>query len=327
LAQNRLLYIHNFSNMKRFVTRTVLLILLPVLALVTVCEYFLRKIPDDYSYKNEWLTNKANTVKILVIGSSDSFFGIEPCFFSENAFNAAHVSQSIKYDHFIFTKFFNEMDSLKVLVLSVPYGSMLEFGPEKGIEDWRAKYYSIDYGCKYHRFDLKYNLEIENGLHLKNVAYSILGKINRRTCNDLGRDMDGNLKNREKNWEQTGAMAAKAQTVENIDTIIWTKNKMLIEDMINRCGQKHVYVILLTTPTYHTFRENLDPIQLDLMVESCEGFEKQHDNVCYLNLLADDRFQPDDFYDTDHLNEFGAEKLTFILQQVIDSIDLLNKGL
>ena len=296
--------------------------MLPVSLVVAICEHFLRKIPNDYAYKNEWLTNNASSIKILVLGNSHSFWGIEPDFFSENAFNAAHVSQSLKYDHFIFTKFFDEMDSLEVLILPISYGSMLGSGPEGGIEDWRAKYYSIGYGCKYHRFEPKYNFETANGLQLKNVINSISGKLNHRTCNDLGWGINYRLEKRSKDWEQTGPIAAKRHTEDKIDTLVLKKNKLLVEEIINKCNQKHVRVILLITPTYHTYWENLDSEQIALMVENCECFEKHHDNVYYLNLLTDDRFQHDDFFDADHLSEFGAKKLTLILQQAIDSLKL-----
>ena len=311
--------------MKRFIIRIVLFVLLPVGLSAAVCEFCLRRIPNDYSYKNEWLTNYASFIKILSLGSSHGFYGIESNCFSENAFNAAHVSQSIKYDHFIFSKFFDEMDSLKILILPISYFSMFGSGPENGIEDWRTKYYSIYYGCKYHRFEPKYNLETYNGLHLKNVKYSILGKADHRTCNDLGKGTTYALENRAENWEESGSIAAKRHTKTKIDTVILAKNKMMVEEMINKCGQKNVFVVILTTPTYHTYRENLNRKQLDLMIEYCESFEKQYDNVYYLNLLADDRFQSDDFFDADHLNEFGALKLSRILQQTIDSLQICEK--
>jgi len=311
--------------MKRFVIRLVSLILLPVLLVVAMCEHILRKIPNDYSYKNEWLTNNASSVKVLVLGSSDSFWGIDPNSFSERAFNASHVSQSIKYDHFIFTKFFNDMDSLKFLILPIEYGSLLGFGPENGIEDWRAKYYSIAYGCKYHRFEPKYRLETADGLHLKDVANSVLGKVNHRTCNDLGWGTNYKLERRSKDWEESGAIAAKRHGATVFDTVILAKNKMMIEEMIDKCSQKNVCMIILTIPTYHTYWENLDQEQVDLFVEYCEYLEKQYDNVHYLNMLADERFQTDDFFDADHLNEYGAEKLSRILNDYCDSLVFKNE--
>ena len=93
--------------------------------------------------------------------------------------------------------------------------------------------------------------------------------------------------------------------------------------MICICKQKNASVILLTTPTYQTYRDNLNNKQLALTFEYCEGFADRYDNVYYLNLLSDDRFGEEDFFDADHLNEFGAAKLTGILQQTIDSLGIL----
>lgn len=119
--------------MEKFLRKTTLFII-PILLGLVFCEHFLRKIPNDYSFKNEWLSNNARTIQVLNMGSSHAFYGIEPNLFSCKAFNAAHVSQSIKYDHFIFSKFVNDMDSLKVLVLPISYFSFTSFGPEKGLK-------------------------------------------------------------------------------------------------------------------------------------------------------------------------------------------------
>ena len=306
--------------MKRFIIRTFLLIIVPLLLGIVLCEYYLRKIPNDYSFKNEWLSNNAGSIRVLNMGGSHAFYGIEPSLFSCKAFNAAHVSQSIKYDHFIFSKFVNEMDSLEVLVLPVSYGSFLGFGPENGIEDWRVKYYSIYYGCKYHRFEPKYNLEIYNGLQFDKVWNSILCKADHRTCNELGFGTTYKLENRSEDWKESGATAAKRHTRRKIDSTIMEKNIRLVGEMVNKCVEKKAQVIILTTPTFHTYRENLNQKQLELMEECCGYFVKHYDNVCRLNLLADERFCEDDFYDADHLNEFGAAKLTLILQQTIDTL-------
>lgn len=306
--------------MKRLIIRTILLVMLPVSLGVAMCEHFLQEIPNDYFYKNEWLSNNIASVRILSLGNSHSFYGIEPSCFSKRAFNAAHVSQSIKYDSFIFHKFASQMDSLAVLIIPISYGSLFGDGPENEIEDWRVKYYSIYYGCKYHRFEPKYNLETYDGLHLKNVVYSILEKANHRTCNEFGRDTTHKLENRSNDWKESGAVAAKRHTNVKIDMNIVEKNKRLVEEMVDKCVEKKTQVIVLTTPTFHTYRENLNQNQLKIMEECCDYFVKRYDNVCYLNLLADERFCENDFFDADHLNEFGAAKLTRILQHTIDTL-------
>lgn len=308
--------------MKRFLIRTILLFIVPVFLGLAACEYFLRKIPNDYQYKNEWLTHNCGKIKILSLGSSHAYFGICPQYFSHSAFNAAHVSQSIKYDHFIFKKFIDNMDSLKVIILPLSYFS-LPFELENGEEYWRVKDYSIYYNCMIHRFESKYNLEIYNGIHFKNVLRSIFGKVSHRECDSLGFGTSYQFANRDEQWQNSGAVAAKRHTKEAIDSTIVNRNKKLLEDIIKDCKSRNISVILLTTPTYATYRNNLNRDQLNIMLESCKSFENAYSNVHYLDLLDDCRFVEDDFYDADHLNEFGAEKLTTLLDHYIDSLQLI----
>ena len=57
-----------------------------------------------------------------------------------------------------------------------------------------------------------------------------------------------------------------------------------------------------------------------MMERCCDSFASVYDNTIYMNLLKDRRFKDNDFANADHLNEFGAEKLTVLLQQIIDSL-------
>lgn len=307
--------------MKRFLIRTVLLFIVPVFLGLAACEYFLRKFPNDYQYKNEWLTHNSGKIEILNLGSSHEYFGINPQYFSYSTFNAAHVSQSIKYDHFIFKKFIDKMDSLKAVILPISYSSIFS-ELENGDEYWRVKNYSIYYDCKIHRFEPKYNLEIYNGIDFIDVLRSIFGKASHKECDSLGFGTSYQFANRNEHWQNSGAVAAERHT-KTIDSTIVNRNKKLIEDIIKDCKSRNISVILLTTPTYATYRNNLNGDQLNIMLESCKSFENAYSNLHYLNLLDDSRFVEDDFYDADHLNEFGAEKLTILLDHYIDSLQLI----
>ena len=82
-------------------------------------------------------------------------------------------------------------------------------------------------------------------------------------------------------------------------------------------------MILLTTPTYKTYRDNLKTEQLDIMLKYGHLFESKFDNVHYINLLDSDCFVQEDFQNSDHLNAFGAEKMTTLLDHYIDSLQLI----
>lgn len=306
--------------MKRFIYRILLFIVLPLLIIVLVCEYSLRNIPNDYAFKNDWMDLHAQSVEIINLGNSHGYFGIEPSLFAYKAFNVAQESQDMKYNHFVFNKYYGKMDSLKVLILPISYSSFLGEGLETNDEKWRVKYYCIYYKCDYHKWELLHNSELYNSLyfkdfHFKDVWFSLLGKADNRRCNDLGRGLWGRV-----GYQEDGAERARYHTAKKIDSVIVNQNQTYVEDMIVKCAERNVSVVLVTTPTFHTYSDNLNQEQLNLMINCCDYFQQKFSNVTYLNLLFDKRFTIDDFGDADHLNEFGAAKLTHILQQTIDTL-------
>ena len=88
--------------MKHFLFQVILFIFLPMACALGVCEYILRSVPNDHIYKQSFIITNRNNIKILSFGSSHGYYGIQPKFFSKAAFNMAFVSQSLKYDKFLY---------------------------------------------------------------------------------------------------------------------------------------------------------------------------------------------------------------------------------
>ena len=62
-------------------------------------EYLVRTYVDNpYKFKHEWMSRNAGDVEILVLGSSHTYYGINPALFDSKAFNLANVSQIFHYD-------------------------------------------------------------------------------------------------------------------------------------------------------------------------------------------------------------------------------------
>jgi len=76
----------------------------------------------------------------------------------------------------------------------------------------------------------------------------------------------------------------------------------------------------VTTPTYHTYSDNLNMQQLSLMNHLLDSFSKNNQNVYRVGYLKDKNFTKEDFYDGDHLRLQGAKKFTKILNQKLDSL-------
>lgn len=268
------------------------------------------------------MTNNASSVQILNFGSSHGFYSINPIYFSRSAFNLGFVSQSIKYDHFLFNKYAPLCDSLHYVILPVSYGS-LRGTLEGGIEDWRVRNYCIYMGCDYHKGKWKYNMEIVSKEKIKYVFPSWFQKESFVSCNEYGWGYGNAKKNRDNVWYDAGPIAAKRHT--KADTTYVSANIQRLNAIIQDCQRRNIHVILLTTPTYHThtYYNALETEQLHQITATCVCLEQQYSHVTYLNWLKNRHFTEDDFYAADHLNEYGAQKLTTMLDHYI--ADTLSK--
>ncbi|OEU60442.1 MAG: hypothetical protein BAW33_00165 [Desulfobacterales bacterium C00003104] len=304
--------------MSQFVLK-IILFALPILFFVFFVEYIARQIPNDYSYKNEYLSKNAENIEILVLGSSHSFYGINPDHFTLNAFNASHVSQSLNYDYFIFKKFKNNFSNIKVLVLPISYVTLFS-RLEDGIEDWRVKNYSIYYECEYHS-SLKYKTEILNTKPMK-IGKQVVkylwsnGKTKNITVSKLGFGL--NYSNQEQSdLIATGISAAKRHTKKKLNKL--DGNLELINKLITDSSKMDIKVFLFTPPALSSYIENLNTQQLLIMQINISNIVKKHSNVEYHSFLQDDRFVKGDFKDADHLNGIGAKKLTKIIDRMINN--------
>lgn len=318
--QNKPLFISN-SNMKRFI-KTILFFFLPIFAGLIVLECAMRRVPNDYTYKNNWLTENIDRVRIWTFGSSHGLYGISPRYFSKPAFNSAHVSQPLKYDAFIFNKFINNADSLEWIVLPVSYFTLTS-NMEDGEEWWRIKNYCIYYDCPYHPWETKYHTEVVgNPLSLykqiKRVGRYWIKGVDDNSCDSLGLDLGYSKEHRGENWYMDGPQRAKYHTKDLAKSQpIIKENIGYIESIIQTCAEKQVKVLIVTTPVCSTYYDYVDSAQYTLMIETCNSLAAQYNHVQYLNLFKDSRFVEDDFHDSDHLATEGAAKLTKILDEYI----------
>ena len=311
--------------MQLFIKKFILYIFFPIIILYGSLEFLIRRIPNDYSYKNKWISEHSSNIRILSVGASHGYYGINPLYFSEKAFNGSHVSETFNYDLFLIKKFIPHYDSLQYIILPVSYMSFFNT-LETSIEPWRAKNYTIYYNCQYHRFEPKYNFAFYDATLqtlIKRVKSYYINKKSERDCSDLGFGEDHHFVNRDLNWEKTGKKAADRHTVKNFEEE-YNKNLSYLNEIIKICNTRKIKLIMLTTPTWHTYSDNLDKNQLAITINTCNTLVKQNSNVTYLNLLNDTRFDSNDFFDADHLDEIGAKKLTKIINDTLYRIQSIH---
>lgn len=311
--------------MKKYLKEIIFYFLLPALLVAIMAEYSLRKIPNDYAFKNQWLTQNSRDVEILTLGASSILHDIDPQYFHKKGFNAAHLSQSLKYDHLVFNKFIDQMPSLEYLIMGIDYWS--PFGEiEDSPEWWRVKYYNIHYGSKLYRWEGKYNYELyfHNIGTFKKAANGFLTLLGIKdeshlTVNDLGFGVNYTLENRLSQWDNGIAEATRhnALIAHAIDADLFDQNKQYVEEIIRKSAERNVKVMLINVPLYKSYRENQNSLFLKQQKDFCKYFAERHKNVLYYDFSGDLRFTEDDFYDANHLNDKGTKKFSLLLDSIM----------
>ncbi len=85
------------------------------------------------------------------------------------------------------------------------------------------------------------------------------------------------------------------------------------------CKSHNIQLVLITTPCWSSYYDNLDKKQLDRMYELTHKFQQEY-QLPYFDYLKDSRFDADDFYDSNHLSDVGAVKFSKILNADISSL-------
>ncbi len=298
--------------MQKFIANT-LLFMLPIVVFGLGMEASLRNIPNDYQYKRTYLDENSDRIEVLFLGNSHAYRGINPEFISRRSFNASYVSQSLDYDYAILKKYDGKWNSLDYIVIPISYFS-LYFRLETGGEAWRAKNYSIYY-------DLRLSNRIaDNSEFLSNqlsvnfrriYSYYFLGRPN-ISCSALGFGKPAGPR-RDPDLEETAKRAAVRQTAKPNDRSydrVFIENAAILEDIFRFAGEREIRVILYTLPGSHPYVEQMDKRQLNRTIAKATELANLYTNVIYVNWLNDKSFTEADFWDGDHLNETGAEKLT-----------------
>ncbi|HWY10652.1 MAG TPA: hypothetical protein VN026_04960, partial [Bacteroidia bacterium] len=188
--------------MKNFLKYT-LLFALPIFILGGTLEVLLRNIPNDYSLKKEFLDKNSDSIKVLFLGSSHAFYGINPSNFGSSSFNASNVSQTLEYDLEILKKYKNNWHDLECIAVPVSYFSLF-VKQDQGAESWRMRNYAIYYGITASKRIGDYSEALGNKLSIiltRLYSYYINGNPNLSSSN-LGWGFKFNSK--KKDLDKTG---------------------------------------------------------------------------------------------------------------------------
>lgn len=311
--------------MKKFLLCIVLPTILIVFAVVGSVELYLRSLPNDFKEKNQYLESHANNLKIMVLGASTVSMGIKPSYFDlQPAYNFAYASQSNDYNLWILSKCFDQMDSLKYVILDMSCG--IPWCSGTTIAPGRNKFYRLYYGYP----DLP--VEFEVSASIREVCHRIWPSDGKEAVRTI--DADGyqsgyyeDIPYDEQAWKESAEWSvdyyAKGLSNENAG-VKYQGSVGCICKIIEKCQQKDIGVIMVTPPTMSMFYDNLDSKQMRILYGLVDSLKNEYDNVVYLDYFkADSLFSVDEMYNPTHLNPRGAKKFTLMLNDSINNMEVL----
>lgn len=291
---------------------------MPLIILGVSCEILLRKIPNDYLAKRLYLDKNSDEVQVLILGTSHSFYGIDPSLLKLRGYNAAYVNQTLDYDWGILNKYKNHWHDLKFIILPIDAQTLfIQLATQD--EEWRVKNYNIYYGI-HDSYTLADNSEVF-GNNFKVNKYKLqqyyLDHVSPITISALGwgESYKFTIHN---NLDSTGITAAQRHNVAS--RALFNQNVGILKSILEYAKANHVAVIFYRSPGYKSYVDHLNVDQLNQSNNEMISLTKEYKNTVYYDYLRDTAFVAQDYYDADHVNELGAKKITDRMNSIISDL-------
>jgi hypothetical protein len=300
--------------MKKFILKF-LIFILPWSAFLFFVEKKLGTIPNSYNTKRKQLETQLDSIQVLVLGSSESLYGINPSFFDVKGYNLSNISQSIFYNTHITLKYIDKMYALKYVLIEIGDFS-LNTQLIDGIEAWRDYYYAQFWGIRYPEIpitDFKlyskiilYTPSYSRELLLSGTTYSLVKdyKLNGWAFNDTSNNAI---------TDSATTVTFERHTKPFPKRVI--ENYKTLELLITELEKRNIIPVIYTPPVYSTYYNRANP-QRDSTTKTVLGLCLKY-HLKYYDYFKDDRFHRIDFKDCDHLDFIGAEKFSKILNNDI----------
>lgn len=277
-----------------------------------VGELYVRSLPNAARAKHAYLSRHAAEVDVLVLGSSHTYYGLTPRLLSPHAYNAAQVSQTLRYDDWVLHAYpFRRLRWVIVPISDFTLYEQLEGGPEW----YLANRYRLYMDCSIHPRLSVYDWEV-TAFPVFLEKLKSLWQTPRMRWSAEGQGLEYTREAKTADWDNGTTRAAHNRYLHP-DTAALRENLGHLASIAGYCRSHGARLLLITTPLRPSYRRAQDPHQLADIHRRLRTFLARHPEVRYADFSADPRFTADDFYDADHLTTQGAARLSGIVRAII----------
>lgn len=301
---------------KKFIVRF-LIFISPLAIFLFFIETNLRRIDNSYTFKKRNFEKVVDSVELLILGDSHSYYGVDPEYLSLKSYNLANASQSFFYDKEITFKFLPRITKLKMVMIPVNYFSFYYRMMDMS-ENWRdfayEKFWDIRYpglswwDSRNYSYLMMYSPE--RTLSFMKVGFKTNLTEGIEFNGHFRKDTIGNLAVLN---DDVGRMIQKTHQ-GMINFRLEKENVGYLSELLDTLQKRNIKVVLFTTPVASTYSKFCDPSILSRNHTLISQIANKYDCV-YKNYFTDSRFSFNDFGDNDHLNFLGAKKFSSILNR------------
>lgn len=294
--------------MKQFIKRILLFVCLPISFGLITYEVLARSLDNSYKVKDSYIKKNGQDIELLILGSSHTFYGINPEYLDIPAYNLANVSQDLKTDYMLLERYDRYLPNLKTIILPI---SLFSFWSNLGEsqEDWRQAKYSIymdlALGTK-NKFEFLYP-------QIFDIVHLIKPKPVEVT--DKGMGLSYSYKRRQLDLEKSAKSATTRHNKSNLK-LNFNENILAVENVFKYAKKNNIKIILLRTPVSPKYLQLANSTQV-AMLDSVLNKMSKKQGILYLDYWGDQNNKENWFYDADHLNDFGSKEFTCILNEHI----------
>ena len=276
--------------------------------------------PSFYKQKRDQLVANADSIEVLILGTSSAMDGVNTNLFTLYAHNLAFGAQSIYFDRRLTEKYLPDLPRLKYVLLNIGYVNFY-FDHDEGRDFFYKYYYDINYkNRKFYKESFLqsyfvYTPEQTLSLMFNNLIKNRKNLIIKGWLNTAGRD-DKAVTSVEKNELRVKGYNS---TIKN-----WKGEDSVLDDLeyvINLLQSKNIIPVLISYPNYSLMRSFMDTTVIERNRSIANALSQKY-QIPYLDYFDDDSFTVADYFNCDHLNTQGAAKLSKKINEAIMNIEI-----
>ena len=250
------------------------------------------------------MEQKGASVQILLLGSSNAYDDFCPTELPE-AFNLANSSQTLEDDYRLLSRFIDDMDSLKTVIVGLGYHSLGSTS-----KDNRRMYYTIYMGL-YPRWPIsKYSFEVCNLelLTKKIIKYMVSHDVTR--CDSLGQRVGHTaaaVREKKEFWNKdVETLAANDRFDVQRSAGVIERNVHYLHAIADVCAARDIRFIVVNMPVKAEYKECLPVEQLALQEVVLQDMSS---SAIYID-ASDWQIPADGWYNATHLNREASMEFT-----------------